>query len=123
MPDFAIEDGCAGPVCGIDEAGRGPLAGPVVAAAVILDRARVPDGLDDSKKLSAKRRAALFEALARDAEIGVGVAGVAEIERINILNATLAAMARADDSSFADTIFASTTEARASARRGLLVGA
>jgi len=95
MPDFAIEDGCAGPVCGIDEAGRGPLAGPVVAAAVILDRARVPDGLDDSKKLSAKRRAALFEALARDAEIGVGVAGVAEIERINILNATLAAMARA----------------------------
>ncbi len=99
MPDFAIEDGRAGPVygpvCGIDEAGRGPLAGPVVAAAVILDRTRVPDGLDDSKKLSAKRRAALFEALARDAEIGVGVAGVAEIERINILNATLAAMARA----------------------------
>ncbi len=99
MPDFALEDACAdpvcGPVCGIDEAGRGPLAGPVVAAAVILDRARVPDGLDDSKKLSAKRRAALFEALARDAEIGVGVAGVAEIERINILNATLAAMARA----------------------------
>ena len=95
MPDFAIEDRCDGHICGIDEAGRGPLAGPVVAAAVILDRTRVPAGLDDSKKLSAKRRAALFEALARDAEIGVGVAGVAEIERINILNATLAAMARA----------------------------
>jgi ribonuclease HII len=82
-------------IAGVDEAGRGPWAGPVVAAAVIL-RGVVPAGLDDSKKLSAKRREALFEALqASDCLIGIGQASVAEIDRINILQATYLAMTRA----------------------------
>jgi ribonuclease HII len=100
MPDFALERGCAGLVCGIDEAGRGPLAGPVVAAAVILDRRRLPrvlrDKLDDSKKLSRERREEYAAILRRSAPfIGVGAASVEEIERHNILRATLIAMARA----------------------------
>lgn len=82
-------------VAGVDEAGRGPWAGPVVAAAVIL-RTQVPPGLNDSKKLSAARREALFEALqASDALIGVGQASVAEIDALNILQATHLAMTRA----------------------------
>ena len=82
-------------IAGVDETGRGPWAGPVVAAAVIL-RGAVPAGLDDSKKLSAKRREALFDALhASDCLIGVGQASVAEIDSINILQATYLAMARA----------------------------
>ena len=84
-----------GRVAGVNEAGRGPWAGPVVAAAVIL-RGRVPDGLNDSKKLTARRREALFDALhAGDCLIGVGQASVAEIDRLNILQATYLAMARA----------------------------
>jgi len=55
-PDFSFERQCCGPVCGVDEAGRGPLAGPVVAAAVILTPARIPEGLNDSKALSPKQR-------------------------------------------------------------------
>ena len=58
-PDMLLEAACPGPVCGVDEAGRGPLAGPVSAAAVILHADRVPEGLDDSKKLTAKARARL----------------------------------------------------------------
>jgi ribonuclease HII len=82
-------------IAGVDEAGRGPWAGPVVAAAVIL-RGAVPPGLNDSKKLSAARREALFAALfASDALIGIGEASVAEIDALNILNATHLAMARA----------------------------
>jgi len=100
MPDFALEKRCAGIVCGVDEAGRGPLAGPVVAAAVILDRRRLPrslrDGLDDSKKLSAEEREEYAAILRRSAcTIGVGAASAREIDRINILRATLAAMCRA----------------------------
>src|SRR5205823_14297770 len=76
MPDFAIECGCAGVVCGVDEAGRGPLAGPVVAAAVILDRQRfrgmVRRELDDSKAMTREAREACFDALLRCAKIGVG---------------------------------------------------
>ena len=84
-------------VAGVDEAGRGPWAGPVVAAAVVLG-ASVPAGLDDSKKLSARRRQALFDALCgSDAVIGVGQASVAEIDAVNILEATHLAMARAVD--------------------------
>ena len=79
----------------MDEAGRGPWAGPVVAAAVILDPRCIPPGLDDSKKLSAARRTALYIRLRDCARIGVGQAGVEEIDRLNILNATLLAMARA----------------------------
>ncbi len=83
------------PVAGIDEAGRGPWAGPVVAAAVILDPAHVPEGLDDSKKLSAHKREALYGALQEHAVIGVGIADVEEIDRNNILGATFHAMQRA----------------------------
>lgn len=82
-------------VAGVDEAGRGPLAGPVVAAAVILDPAAIPEGLNDSKKLSARRRAELAKALRGCARIGVGEASVAEIDSLNILQASLLAMRRA----------------------------
>ena len=99
MPDFAIEDGCRGVVCGIDEAGRGPLAGPVVAAAVIIDRACFPgglaDSLDDSKLLRRDVREACHRALRGCAQIGVGAASVDEIDRLNILRASLLAMSRA----------------------------
>lgn len=85
-----------GLVCGVDEAGRGPLAGPVVAAAVILDPARPIPGLNDSKKLSEKKRVALAE-LIRERAIAwaVAEASVEEIDRINILQASLLAMQRA----------------------------
>ncbi len=106
MPNFAIENEFEGLVVGIDEAGRGPLAGPVVAAAVIFDRVRVPRalkrGLDDSKALQPAVRADLYDLL-HDAQaeglarIGVGSASVAEIDSINILQASLLAMARAVD--------------------------
>jgi ribonuclease HII len=99
MPDFALEMSCKGVVCGIDEAGRGPLAGPVVAAAVILDRRRLPRalryGLDDSKKLARDAREEFAAILERCARIGIGAASVHEIDRINILQATLCAMRRA----------------------------
>ena len=84
-----------GVVCGIDEAGRGPWAGPVVAAAVILDHARVPPGINDSKQLTPAAREELFQALMSCASIGVGFASVSEIDSINILQATLRAMERA----------------------------
>ncbi len=85
----------AGPVAGTDEVGRGPLAGPVVAAAVILDFARLPPGLNDSKKLSAKRRDALAVLIAETAAVGIGMASVEEIDAINILCASHLAMVRA----------------------------
>ena len=85
-----------GLVCGVDEAGRGPLAGPVVAAAVILDPARPIAGLNDSKKLSAKRRAALaIEIREKSLAWAVAEASVEEIDRINILQASMLAMQRA----------------------------
>jgi ribonuclease HII len=99
VPDFAFENAASGLVCGIDEAGRGPLAGPVVAAAVIFDRARVPARLrrelDDSKKLSARAREAQMALILSCARIGVGAASVGEIDRHNILQATFIAMRRA----------------------------
>ncbi|VUX47605.1 ribonuclease HII, degrades RNA of DNA-RNA hybrids [Candidatus Defluviicoccus seviourii] len=99
MPDFTLEEEVGGIVAGVDEAGRGPLAGPVVAAAVIIDRARLAPRLlaqiDDSKRLSRARREAVFEALADVAHIGIGQADVDEIDRINILQASLLAMRRA----------------------------
>ncbi|WP_083634965.1 ribonuclease HII [Maricaulis sp. W15] len=82
-------------IAGVDEAGRGPLAGPVVAAAVILDPARPIDGLGDSKALSEPRRLALYALIRERAWVGVGIAEPAEIDRLNILHATMAAMARA----------------------------
>jgi ribonuclease HII len=85
-------------VCGIDEAGRGPLAGPVVAAAVILDPGKPIDGLNDSKQLSARRRAELaVEIRARALAWAVAEASVEEIDRVNILQASLLAMRRAVD--------------------------
>ena len=81
-------------IAGVDEAGRGPLSGPVVAAAVILCAGGI-DGLDDSKKLSAKRRAVLETEILARCTVGIGEASVEEIDTINILQATLLAMTRA----------------------------
>jgi ribonuclease HII len=81
-------------IAGVDEAGRGPLAGPVVAAAVILGDTPIP-GLDDSKKLSSKRRAQLEALIRASCIVGIGEASVEEIDAINILQATMLAMTRA----------------------------
>ncbi|MEL6373327.1 MAG: ribonuclease HII [Pseudomonadota bacterium] len=83
------------PLCGVDEAGRGPWAGPVVAAAVVLDPERVPTGITDSKALRAASRDHLFAELNATASIGIGIADVARIDRDNILQATLWAMQQA----------------------------
>ncbi|MBE6756947.1 MAG: ribonuclease HII [Ruminococcaceae bacterium] len=83
-------------LCGVDEAGRGPLAGPVYAAAVVLDPDVVIDGVNDSKKLSEKRREALFDEICEKAvAYGIASASVEEIEELNILQATFLAMSRA----------------------------
>ncbi|MXO63499.1 ribonuclease HII [Qipengyuania oceanensis] len=89
-PEFCakLADGI---VAGVDEAGRGPLAGPVVAAAVVLCRPR-PSGLDDSKKLTAKRRGELEGVIRRRCAFGIGVVGVDDIDRLNIFGATMLAM-------------------------------
>lgn len=93
MPELIVPEGL---VCGIDEAGRGPLAGPVVAAAVILDPARPIPGLNDSKKLSEKRREALAGDIREKALAwAVAEASVEEIDQLNILHATFLAMQRA----------------------------
>ena len=91
-----IYDAGVSPLCGVDEAGRGPLAGPVCAAAVILPRGTVIEGLNDSKKLSEKRREALYDEIVGKAiAFGVAFASVEEIEEKNILEATFLAMNRA----------------------------
>jgi ribonuclease HII len=100
MPHYIYESRLlktmAGPICGVDEVGRGPLAGPVVAAAVILDRARIPKGLNDSKKLSEEDREALFPRIMEMAvAVGIGEASVEEIDLVNIRQATHLAMGRA----------------------------
>jgi ribonuclease HII len=84
-----------GPIAGVDEAGRGPLAGPVVAAAVVLDPANIPEGIADSKALDAKARRALYQAILDTAQVGIGVAEVDRIDSDNILQASLWAMAQA----------------------------
>lgn len=99
-PSFTAEREAAArglfPVAGLDEAGRGPLAGPVVAAAVILDPEAIPDGLDDSKKLSAASREKLFaEILASARAVSIASVCAEGIDRLNILRASLAAMRRA----------------------------
>src|ERR1700738_2787284 len=83
------------PVAGCDEAGRGPLAGPVVAAAVVLDPARIPRGIDDAKRLTPERREELFEEICATASFAVAFASPARIDRDNILRASLWALARA----------------------------
>jgi ribonuclease HII len=99
LPSLAPERALAGetgaPVCGIDEAGRGPLAGPVVAAAVIFTSGTVPAGINDSKKLTHNAREALFGEIMAGAQVGIGISDCAEIDEINILQATMAAMTRA----------------------------
>ncbi|WGM40319.1 ribonuclease HII [Caulobacter sp. NIBR1757] len=96
-PDLLLERACPGPVCGVDEAGRGPLAGPVSAGAVIFDpQLRLPKGLNDSKKLTHKQREELeFEIKLKAVAFGVGFASVEEIAELNILHAAGLAMCRA----------------------------
>ncbi len=79
-------------IAGVDEAGRGPWAGPVVAAAVILDESNIPPGLNDSKKLTEPKREALFEPINAACLVGVGIVDAAKIDEINILQATMLAM-------------------------------
>ncbi|MFC0199883.1 ribonuclease HII [Paracoccus rhizosphaerae] len=99
MPDYAFEAEAlsrgARLVAGVDEVGRGPLAGPVTAAAVILDPLNIPDGLNDSKQLSAPRREALADWLMAHCDWSVAHVGVDEIDRLNIYHASHAAMCRA----------------------------
>ena len=98
-PDFSFETAARARglmrIAGVDEVGRGPLAGPVVAAAVVLDPDKIPDGLNDSKKLTANRRAALCEQLMGCADVSIAEATVAEIDEHNILRASHIAMVRA----------------------------
>lgn len=96
MADFAHEQAIGGRVAGVDEVGRGPLAGPVVAACVYFpEPARIPLGIKDSKALSAAKRAQLAQEIAAVAHVGIGMADVAEIDSINILQAVMLAMHRA----------------------------
>ena len=100
-PDYSLEtialESGATIVAGVDEVGRGPLAGPVTAAAVILDPQRIPEGLNDSKRLSAKRREALNDLLLDCADVSIAHASVQEIDALNILRASHLAMERAVD--------------------------
>ncbi|MEL6100118.1 MAG: ribonuclease HII [Pseudomonadota bacterium] len=96
VPDFSLETELHGlRVAGVDEVGRGPLAGPVMAAAVVLDPSNIPEGLDDSKKLSPKRRAAVYAEIVSCADVAIGQASVEEIDGLNILRASHLAMLRA----------------------------
>ncbi len=98
-PTFDMEQAAFGngmsPVAGVDEAGRGPWAGPVTAAAVILDPASIPDGLNDSKTLTPARRDRLFDEIAATSHVAIATATVERIDRDNILQASLWAMAEA----------------------------
>lgn len=100
-PDFCFEEAVLaagiGRVAGIDEAGRGPLSGPVVAASVVLNMDNLPQGLNDSKKLTATNRRKLFHEIIKTCEVGVGVVSAREIDQINILQATFLAMKRASE--------------------------
>ena len=98
-PDFSFEtalikEGCTA-IAGVDEVGRGPLAGPVMAAAVVLDPQRIPPGLNDSKKLSAKKRDVLFELIIASSHYFIAEADVHEIDELNIYHASHLAMCRA----------------------------
>lgn len=95
FPNFSVEQAHGGVVAGVDEAGRGPWAGDVTASAVILDPKNIPAGLNDSKKLSSSKRDDLYAEIIANAKVGVGIASAAEIDEINILEATKLAMQRA----------------------------
>ncbi|MEZ5758764.1 MAG: ribonuclease HII [Emcibacteraceae bacterium] len=97
-PDYLLEREYGAPervICGVDEVGRGPLAGPVIAAAVVLDPANIPHHLNDSKKLSAKKREELNDIILTTASFGFGEASLEEIDELNILQASMLAMQRA----------------------------
>ena len=98
MPDFSYETQAGASrgriICGVDEAGRGPLSGPVVAAAVIVNPENIPAGLNDSKALSHSLRERLLNILVQNAKIGIGISEPGEIDRINILWASMEAMRR-----------------------------
>lgn len=95
LPNLSLEISVTGTVAGVDEAGRGPWAGPVVASAVILDHKRIPHGIDDSKKLPQSKREVLYERILESAVVGIGISSVEEIDVLNILGATKLAMQRA----------------------------
>jgi ribonuclease HII len=99
FPNFSFESAALDEghtlICGIDEAGRGPWAGPVVASAVILDPKNIPQGLNDSKKLNEAKREFLFDPIMQSSQVGIGIVSAAEIDEINILQATFLAMQRA----------------------------
>ena len=98
MPDNLNERDIGWPkklIAGIDEAGRGPWAGPVVSAAVILNEKNIPDGLNDSKKLSEKKRLSLFSSIYNFHSVGVGISSIEEIDTMNVLQATFLSMSRA----------------------------
>jgi ribonuclease HII len=99
VPNFSFESAAFNQghtiICGIDEAGRGPWAGPVVASAVILDPKNIPQGLNDSKKLNEAKREFLFDPIMQSSHVGIGIVSAAEIDEINILQATFLAMQRA----------------------------
>ncbi|MFU8883141.1 MAG: ribonuclease HII [Rhodobacterales bacterium] len=98
-PDFSFETACLAQgftrIAGVDEVGRGPLAGPVTAAAVVLDPAHIPSGLNDSKRLTARRRQDVLSAILASVDVSVAHASVAEIDALNILRASHLAMERA----------------------------
>jgi len=97
-PSYSLERELGAPekiICGVDEVGRGPLAGPVITAAVILDPENIPHSLNDSKKLSAKKRAIISKEILECAEYAFGKASLEEIDELNILHATMLAMQRA----------------------------
>jgi ribonuclease HII len=105
-PDFSMEQEYAGPVCGIDEVGRGPLAGPVLAACVYLPtemhKSSVIKQIKDSKKLSLKKREEIFLEIRKNAVFGIGMAAIEEIDELNIHHATLLAMKRAHEHMLGD---------------------
>ena len=94
-PSYKFDQAYETPIIGVDEVGRGPLAGPVISAAIILNKEMIPEGINDSKKLSKKKREVINEELISQHSFAIGIASVEEIDKINILQASLLAMKRA----------------------------
>ena len=94
-PSYKFDQDYETPIIGVDEVGRGPLAGPVISAAIILNKEKIPEGVNDSKKLSKKKREVINEELISQHSFAIGIASVEEIDKINILQASLLAMKRA----------------------------
>ena len=94
-PSYKFDQVYETPIIGVDEVGRGPLAGPVISAAIILNKEMIPVGINDSKKLSKKKREVINEELISQHSFAIGIASVEEIDKINILQASLLAMKRA----------------------------